>query len=294
MEGCEKHCTFCVVPRTRGPRAQPHARGDRGRDRGLVADGCREVTLLGQTVNAYGRDLTPPTDLAELLERVNDVDGLARIRFTTSNPTTSRPAHPRHARRPQGVRVVPPAAAVGLRPHPRAHEPRLHAGALPRADATRCASRARAGLLHRHHRGLPGETEADFAATMEMVERSATTTSSSSATRAGPVRRAADMPDQVDEAVKAERNAAARGSRPRAAARSGLLAGVPGGAGGRHLTQEIPARCPAARGAIGSSTSTDRGRSRSVTSSTFSSTEVLPHSLRGALATPEEAVCSSR
>ena len=75
MEGCEKHCTFCVVPRTRG-RERSHApEAIVAEVRGLVADGCREVTLLGQTVNAYGRDLTPPTDLAELFERVNDVDG---------------------------------------------------------------------------------------------------------------------------------------------------------------------------------------------------------------------------
>src|SRR5262249_56181920 len=53
---------------------------------GLAAAGCREVTLLGQTVNAYGRDLDPPTDLAALLERVDGVDGIERIRFTTSNP----------------------------------------------------------------------------------------------------------------------------------------------------------------------------------------------------------------
>src|SRR5262245_20368681 len=72
MEGCEKHCTFCVVPRTRGrERSHPPAAilAEIGQ---LVAEGCREVTLLGQTVNAYGRDLTPPTDLAELLARVND------------------------------------------------------------------------------------------------------------------------------------------------------------------------------------------------------------------------------
>ncbi len=86
MEGCEKHCTFCVVPTTRG-RERSHAPAVIVEEiRGLAAAGCREVTLLGQTVNAYGRDLDPPTDLAALLERVNDIDGIERIRFTTSNP----------------------------------------------------------------------------------------------------------------------------------------------------------------------------------------------------------------
>ena len=60
MEGCEKHCTFCVVPTTRG-RERSHApEAIETEIRELAAQGCREVTLLGQTVNAYGRDLDPP------------------------------------------------------------------------------------------------------------------------------------------------------------------------------------------------------------------------------------------
>ena len=91
MEGCEKYCTFCVVPTTRG-RERSHAPEAIVEEiRGLAAAGCREVTLLGQTVNAYGRDLSPPTDLAALLERVNDIDGIERIRFTTSNPYNLTP-----------------------------------------------------------------------------------------------------------------------------------------------------------------------------------------------------------
>src|SRR5256886_1802598 len=61
MEGCEKHCTFCVVPRTRGRERSHSPETLLAEVRSLVAEGCREVTLLGQTVNAYGRDLTPPT-----------------------------------------------------------------------------------------------------------------------------------------------------------------------------------------------------------------------------------------
>src|SRR5919108_4169022 len=91
MEGCEKHCTFCVVPRTRGRERSHSPETVLAEVRRLTAEGCREVTLLGQTVNAYGRDLTPPTDLPELLHRVNEVEGLARIRFTTSNPYNLTP-----------------------------------------------------------------------------------------------------------------------------------------------------------------------------------------------------------
>src|SRR2546428_4658789 len=91
MEGCEKHCTFCVVPRTRGRERSHPPETVLAEVRRLAAVGCREVTLLGQTVNAYGRDLTPSTDLAALLERVNDVAGIERIRFTTSNPYNLTP-----------------------------------------------------------------------------------------------------------------------------------------------------------------------------------------------------------
>src|SRR5207244_11711287 len=70
MEGCDKHCTFCVVPVTRG-RERSHAPAAiLAEIRELARAGVREVTLLGQTVNAYGRDLTPPTDLAALLEQI--------------------------------------------------------------------------------------------------------------------------------------------------------------------------------------------------------------------------------
>src|SRR5262245_30204099 len=91
MEGCEKHCTFCVVPVTRGRERSHCPETIVAEVEGLAAEGCREVTLLGQTVNAYGRDLTPATDLAELFERVNEIDGLERIRFTTSNPYNLTP-----------------------------------------------------------------------------------------------------------------------------------------------------------------------------------------------------------
>ena len=86
MEGCEKFCTFCVVPVTRGRERSHPPEAVVAEVRELAAAGVREVTLLGQTVNAYGRDLTPATDLAALLELIDEVDGIERIRFTTSNP----------------------------------------------------------------------------------------------------------------------------------------------------------------------------------------------------------------
>src|SRR5439155_1509910 len=104
MEGCEKHCTFCVVPRTRGRERSHPPETVLAEVRRLAAEGCREVTLLGQTVNAYGRDLTPPTDLATLLERVNEVAGIERIR---SIPATSLTRSSSVARSVGGVRSRP-------------------------------------------------------------------------------------------------------------------------------------------------------------------------------------------
>jgi len=91
MEGCQKFCTFCVVPMTRGRERSHPPEAILAEVRELAASGVREVTLLGQTVNAYGRDLTPATDLAALLELIDTVEGIERIRFTTSNPYNLTP-----------------------------------------------------------------------------------------------------------------------------------------------------------------------------------------------------------
>ena len=130
------------------------------------------MTLLGQTVNAYGRDLTPPTDLAALLEQVSEVEGIARIRFTTSNPYNLTP------RLVRALRDVPKVCEYFHLP--------LQSG------SNRVLARMNRGYTREHYLGLiddlraavpdmalstdlivgfPGETEADFAETLDMVER---------------------------------------------------------------------------------------------------------------------------
>ena len=207
MEGCEKFCTFCVVPTTRG-RERSHAPDVIVAEiRGLAAAGCREVTLLGQTVNAYGRDLSPPTDLAALLERVNDIDGIERIRFTTSNPynLTSRLI--------RAIRDVPKVCEY------------LH---LPlQSGSDRVLERMNRGYTRAHYLeliqelqetvpdlalstdlivGFPGETDRDFARTVEMVERIEYDNVFAFRYSRRPGTPAALMADQVPEEVKAERN----------------------------------------------------------------------------------------
>ena len=168
MEGCNHVCSFCVVPRTRGPEAC-RAPGDIVAEvEELVAKGYPEVMLLGQTVNAYRYDRV---DFADLLVRVHAVPGLKRLRFTTS--------HPEH---------VTPRLADALRDLPRLC-PSLH---LPvQSGSDRILTSMRRGYSRGQYLdtvallrgrvpdlalssdvivGYPGETAHDFASTVELVD----------------------------------------------------------------------------------------------------------------------------
>jgi len=92
MEGCDLSCTFCIVPRTRGAEVSRPPEKIVEEVRRLAEAGTVEVTLLGQTVNSYGKGLRPPIDLGGLLRRVSEVPGIRRIRFITSHPSFVRPS----------------------------------------------------------------------------------------------------------------------------------------------------------------------------------------------------------
>jgi tRNA-2-methylthio-N6-dimethylallyladenosine synthase len=169
IEGCNHVCSFCVVPRTRGPEVCRPAADLVAEVESLVSRGYPEVMLLGQTVNAYSRD---GLDFAGLLQRVAAVPGLQRLRFTTS--------HPEHV----GSRLAEAFAAIP-RLCPYLHLP-VQSGsdrilASMRRGYTAAGYRATAALL-RHHRpdlalssdvivGYPGETADDFQATVDLVEQ---------------------------------------------------------------------------------------------------------------------------
>ena len=86
--GCNNFCSYCIVPYVRGREQSRRPEKILAEIRTLTADGVKEVTLLGQNVNSYGRDLPPGEgiDFADLLRLVNEVEGLSRIRFQTSHP----------------------------------------------------------------------------------------------------------------------------------------------------------------------------------------------------------------
>ncbi len=86
MRGCDKTCTYCIVPKTRGKEISRDAQEIIDEIADVAERGTKEVTLLGQNVNSYGKGLTPEVDFARLLHHVHDVDGIERIRFVTSHP----------------------------------------------------------------------------------------------------------------------------------------------------------------------------------------------------------------
>lgn len=86
MYGCNNFCSYCIVPYTRGRERSRHFADIIKEVEELAANGYKEVTLLGQNVNSYGRGLDVKIDFADLLRRVNAVEGIERIRFTTSHP----------------------------------------------------------------------------------------------------------------------------------------------------------------------------------------------------------------
>ena len=297
MEGCEKHCTFCVVPRTRGRERSHPPETVLAEVRRLAAVGCREVTLLGQTVNAYGRDLTPSTDLAALLERVNDVAGIERIRFTTSNPYNLTP------RLIRALREVPKVCEYFHLPLQSGSNPvleRMNRGYtreryLELVGEIRHAEPAMAfstDLIV----GFPGETEADFEQTLDMVERVGYDNVFAFRYSPRPGTPAAGFPDQVAPEVKASRNARALETAGRVAAeRSRRLEG-------QTLEVLVDGVSKRNEAEVSGRTRCNRvvnfhGQHRVSVGDVVPVrvTEALPHSLRGVLASrPEDAECFSR
>ena len=86
MYGCDNFCTYCIVPYTRGRERSRKPEDILREVRFLAQKGFQEVVLLGQNVNSYGKNLEQPVDFADLLVQVNEVEGIQRIRFTTSHP----------------------------------------------------------------------------------------------------------------------------------------------------------------------------------------------------------------
>lgn len=86
MQGCDNYCAYCVVPYLRGPEMSRTPEDIIGEIKKLATAGVKEVTLLGQNVNSYGKNLPDACDFPTLIKKINEIDGIERIRFTTSHP----------------------------------------------------------------------------------------------------------------------------------------------------------------------------------------------------------------
>ncbi len=173
QEGCDKFCAFCVVPYTRGAEVSRPVEQVLSEAHGLVARGVREITLLGQNVNAYhgtGPDGTA-WSLAQLIWELDKIDGLARIRFTTSHPNDMTDdlidAHGRCAKLMPYLHLPVQAGSDRiLKAMNRKHTAQAYIDLIARIRAARPDILLSGDFIV----GFPGETEAEFEETLRLVE----------------------------------------------------------------------------------------------------------------------------
>ncbi|ARP80227.1 tRNA (N6-isopentenyl adenosine(37)-C2)-methylthiotransferase MiaB [Bordetella genomosp. 8] len=209
MEGCSKYCSFCVVPYTRGDEVSRPFDDILVEIADLADQGVKEVTLLGQNVNAYrGRlgDGDEIADFAMLLEYVHDIPGIERIRYTTSHPKEMTPRLiEAYARLPKLVSFLHLPVQAG--------SDRVLA-AMKRGYTTlefksivRRLREARPGLTLSSDFivGFPGETEEDFEKTMKLIDDVGFDTSFSFVYSRRPGTPAADLADDTPQTLKLQR-----------------------------------------------------------------------------------------
>jgi tRNA-2-methylthio-N6-dimethylallyladenosine synthase len=211
MQGCDMHCTFCIVPSTRGAERSRSIPEIVDEVRTLASRGVREVTLLGQIVNLYGRHEFPAVDdkspFVQLLEAVHEIDGIERIRFTSPHPIGFRAdlveAFTRLPKLVEHVHLpVQSGSARILKAMHRTYTPDKYLALVDRIRDARPDIAITTDVIV----GFPGETDDDYAATRGLVDRVQFDNAfifRYSQRRDTP---AASLPDQIDEPTKEARN----------------------------------------------------------------------------------------
>ncbi len=207
--GCDKFCTYCIVPSVRGPEQSRPAEAVEAEVRRLADAGCLEVTLLGQAVNSYRDTSTGRTlRLADLLERLNEIDGLRRLKFVTNYPRQMTPELL------QAVRDLPkvspylhvPAqsgSSAVLKRMKRAYTVEQYRQMLDEIRETIPKAAVTSDFIV----GFPGETEEDFQATVDLVRDGQFKNSFIFKYSPRPKTKAAELyEDDVPEEVKRRRN----------------------------------------------------------------------------------------
>ncbi len=208
QEGCDKFCSFCVVPYTRGAEASRPAASIIAEARRMVASGAREITLLGQNVNAWhgaGPDDTART-LAWLLRALAEIPGLARLRYTTSHPRDmDDDLIAAHGDLPQLMPFLHLPVQSGsdrmLAAMNRKHTAAEYLRLIDRLRAARPDLAMSSDFIVGH----PGETEADFEATLDLIRSVGFSQAFSFKYSPRPGTPAAGAPHQVPEAEKDRR-----------------------------------------------------------------------------------------
>jgi tRNA-2-methylthio-N6-dimethylallyladenosine synthase len=204
--GCNNTCTFCIVPSLRGKEADRRPGEVLAEVEALVAEGVLEVTLLGQNVNSYGVEFGDRLAFGKLLRACGGIDGLERIRFTSPHPkdftadviaamaATPTVCHQLHMPLQSGSDSV-------LRAMRRSYRSARYLGILADVRAAMPDAAITTDIIV----GFPGETEADFAATLDVVREARFASAFTFQYSKRPGTPAADMPGQVPKPVVQER-----------------------------------------------------------------------------------------
>jgi tRNA-2-methylthio-N6-dimethylallyladenosine synthase len=211
MQGCNMHCAFCIVPQTRGAERSRSIAEIVTEVRDLVLRGVKEITLLGQIVNLYGRHEFPKignkSPFVQLLEAVHEIEGLERLRFTSPHPIGFRDdLIDAFGRLPKLVEHVHLPVQSGsnkiLKAMHRSYTAQRYVDLVRRIRQTRDGIAVTTDIIV----GFPGETEIDYKQTRNLVEE--IQFDNAFVFRYSPRRdtSAAEMPDQIEECVKEERN----------------------------------------------------------------------------------------
>ncbi|MGE0742970.1 MAG: tRNA (N6-isopentenyl adenosine(37)-C2)-methylthiotransferase MiaB [Hyphomonadaceae bacterium] len=202
QEGCDKFCTFCVVPYTRGAEYSRPFDDVLAEARALAAQGVREITLLGQNVNAFHGGAS----FADLLASLAEISGIERLRYTTSHPIEmTDDLVALHGSEPKLMPYLHLPVQSGsdrvLKAMNRKHDGAFYRDIIARLRAARPDIAVSSDFIV----GFPGETEKDFEATLQLVRDVGFASAFSFKYSARPGTPAAMMVGQVDEAIKSER-----------------------------------------------------------------------------------------
>ena len=212
QEGCDKFCTFCVVPYTRGAEWSRPVDQITAEVRALAAKGVREITLLGQNVNAFhgeapaGREADGPWSLGQLLRHLAKIDGLDRLRYTTSHPNDMDDAliaaHGDEEKLMPYLHLpIQSGSDRVLRAMNRKHTYAQYRELIEKIRAARPDIALSGDFIV----GFPGESDLDFEDTLKCVEEIGYASAFSFKYSRRPGTPGSGMPGQVDEAVKTER-----------------------------------------------------------------------------------------